>query len=535
MSKVTLNNITGGYAAVDLLNENFDAIEAAFDNTLSRNGSTPNTWLANQDANHKRLLNVADPIDDKDAANKEYVINAVVDATPIAFNKAAYTVDQFTGDGVDTTFSLTQAPGMGTNTQTYINGAYQNKNTYAVNGTTLTFTEAPPLNSKIEVFVITPLAAEVNAASNITIADAGNYYSSGYVEGALQEVMTRVREQVSVKDFGAVGDGVTDDTTAFTDAVASGNPVYVPYTTDFYAVTALTADQIKALYGPGTVKIAGALQQISSNASALSNDIAGLRYVNQNLQPSKWPSVDGSLFNGATSVQAKRTGGYGSYGLSLIEYLVDTPLAPPQFDVGQTAWVSTTNLVGGQAFGAWFGANTPSSSLGETYSSGSVIGMEINVGNRWGEIGLQSDITAVRCVTGLQIVPDVLPAPDGAYSGIYNGTFGQVFAQSIHGHKWWTATLIRADAIAATGIAHQANGGSTALLAPASWTKVTNYWEYALDLGSGTFLTAPINIPNSATSTTATAGGVGTLPPGIQGYLKIAVGGVVCKVPYYNN
>ena len=38
MSKVALNNITGGYAAVDLLNENFDAIEAAFDNTLSRDG-----------------------------------------------------------------------------------------------------------------------------------------------------------------------------------------------------------------------------------------------------------------------------------------------------------------------------------------------------------------------------------------------------------------------------------------------------------------------------------------------------------------
>ena len=33
----------------------------------------------------------------------------------------------------------------------YINGVYQNKNTYTVSSTTLTFSEAPPLTSLIEV------------------------------------------------------------------------------------------------------------------------------------------------------------------------------------------------------------------------------------------------------------------------------------------------------------------------------------------------------------------------------------------------
>jgi len=36
-------------------------------------------------------------------------------------------------------------------TLVYINGVYQNKNTYTVSGTTLTFSEAPPITSKIEV------------------------------------------------------------------------------------------------------------------------------------------------------------------------------------------------------------------------------------------------------------------------------------------------------------------------------------------------------------------------------------------------
>ena len=36
------------------------------------------------------------------------------------------------------------------------------------------------------------------------------------------------RTVVSVKDFGAVGDGITDDTQAFQDAIDSGNDVYIP-------------------------------------------------------------------------------------------------------------------------------------------------------------------------------------------------------------------------------------------------------------------------------------------------------------------
>lgn len=58
MAKVTLNTITAGYASVDLLNENFQAIADAFENTLSRNGETPNTLNADLDVNHNDILNV---------------------------------------------------------------------------------------------------------------------------------------------------------------------------------------------------------------------------------------------------------------------------------------------------------------------------------------------------------------------------------------------------------------------------------------------------------------------------------------------
>jgi hypothetical protein len=64
---------------------------------------------------------------------------------------ASYQIQNFTGTGAQTVFTLSAASFGEDFTFVYINGVYQNKNTYAVSGTTLTFSEAPPLTSKIEV------------------------------------------------------------------------------------------------------------------------------------------------------------------------------------------------------------------------------------------------------------------------------------------------------------------------------------------------------------------------------------------------
>jgi hypothetical protein len=64
---------------------------------------------------------------------------------------ASFTPQNFTGDGITTVFTLSEASFGENYTFVYINGVYQNKNTYAVSGTSLTFSEAPPITSKIEV------------------------------------------------------------------------------------------------------------------------------------------------------------------------------------------------------------------------------------------------------------------------------------------------------------------------------------------------------------------------------------------------
>lgn len=54
----TLTDITAAFASASKVNANFDAIEVAFDNTVSRDGSSPNQMLADFDLNSNDLLNV---------------------------------------------------------------------------------------------------------------------------------------------------------------------------------------------------------------------------------------------------------------------------------------------------------------------------------------------------------------------------------------------------------------------------------------------------------------------------------------------
>jgi hypothetical protein len=66
-------------------------------------------------------------------------------------NAVSYQIQNFTGNGIQTVFTLSAASIGEDYTFVYINGVYQNKNTYSINGATLTFSEAPPTTSKIEV------------------------------------------------------------------------------------------------------------------------------------------------------------------------------------------------------------------------------------------------------------------------------------------------------------------------------------------------------------------------------------------------
>jgi hypothetical protein len=179
------------------------------------------------------------------------------------------TVQRFSGTGSQTAFTLSSAPSGENNTQVYIDGVYQQKDTYSVATTTLTFSTAPPSGTdNIEVVTISTLALGQTSANLVTITDSGSYFTGSDVESALQEaaqatttkftqdgtgavartVDSKLNEFVSVKDFGAVGDGTTDDTVAIQAAIdSSANSIYFP--TGTYLINKSTSSDGHTNYG----------------------------------------------------------------------------------------------------------------------------------------------------------------------------------------------------------------------------------------------------------------------------------------------
>lgn len=86
MSKISpLTTIVSGYLSTTQLNANFAAIVAAFSNTVSRDGSTPNSMSANLDLNSNRIINVTNGINPQDVATINQLTNAAALVTSAAF------------------------------------------------------------------------------------------------------------------------------------------------------------------------------------------------------------------------------------------------------------------------------------------------------------------------------------------------------------------------------------------------------------------------------------------------------------------
>ena len=82
-----------------------------------------------------------------------------------------FKLSQFTGNGSTTVFTLSaQSPE--NNTNVYIDGVYQSKTNYAVSGTTLTFSTAPPSGSAIEVMAANAVVVSVGTPDDGTVTTA---------------------------------------------------------------------------------------------------------------------------------------------------------------------------------------------------------------------------------------------------------------------------------------------------------------------------------------------------------------------------
>ena len=147
MAKLSLTNVAAGYNLVATYNANNDLIEAAIENSISRDGTAPNTMSADLDLNDNNISNVATPTNASHAANKSYVDAqiAALGTTGSGFNEAlAYTMtNTFTiadalgtdniaisHDGTDANFDFTNTTDLNLNDGVKLK-VWDSSNTYS--------------------------------------------------------------------------------------------------------------------------------------------------------------------------------------------------------------------------------------------------------------------------------------------------------------------------------------------------------------------------------------------------------------------
>jgi hypothetical protein len=133
--------------------------------------------------------------------------------------------------------------------------------------------------------------------TNKTIALANNTvnYTQGGVGAATRTVQARLRDSISVKDFGAVGDGVADDTVAvqaaLTAVVASGDRLFFPPGT--YLCGKLTVTGGFDAFGPATIKLKNATNDnlIANTGAAVDIKLVDLVFDGNQANQTAYASV----------------------------------------------------------------------------------------------------------------------------------------------------------------------------------------------------------------------------------------------------
>ena len=104
-------------------------------------------------------------------------------------------LNTFTGNGSTTTYTLTQNPASELNTQIFIDGVYQRKDSYSVSGVTLTFDAAVASGAAIEVMMFTQTdintlpASFVSGLTEVTATGSDHLMVYDATDGALKKAL----------------------------------------------------------------------------------------------------------------------------------------------------------------------------------------------------------------------------------------------------------------------------------------------------------------------------------------------------------
>lgn len=177
------------------------------------------------------------------------------------------------------------------------------------NSTTVTFTAGLHVGALVKFVSAEVLSTNVTSASTTTftgfnsqvgvvqdIADADGSDWIGFEPdgtGAVaRSVESKLRETVSVKDFGAVGDGVTDDTAAFNAATAFGGRIFIPE--GVYILNGALLRSGIELFGEGVSKTILRAKPGANNAVLITENFAILQNALETIGGANYKTRAGS-------------------------------------------------------------------------------------------------------------------------------------------------------------------------------------------------------------------------------------------------
>lgn len=154
MAKLTLNTIGSRYGSIDALNDNSNLIEAALENTLSRDGTGPNNMESDLDMDSNNIINLADGINNTDAVTVKQLNGGLQGIASGNIVKLREIATATTGQTIFNLSGLTYTPASN-NLSVYIQGIKQRLTSAYVetDNNTITFTEAVPVNAVVEFIV----------------------------------------------------------------------------------------------------------------------------------------------------------------------------------------------------------------------------------------------------------------------------------------------------------------------------------------------------------------------------------------------
>jgi len=198
----TTTSITSGHASITALNANITALKEGFDNTISRDGSSPNTMSADLDLNGNDITNVATITD---ATGTDVVAAAAASATAAATSATASATS-----ATASASSATTSSNYAVKVDGAVTGSDYSAKAWSIGGTGITDTSSRG-------------AAKEWATETASSVDTSEYSSKEYAVG--------------VQRRGAASGGSAKDWATYT----SGTVDNAEYSAKYYAAQAATS------------------------------------------------------------------------------------------------------------------------------------------------------------------------------------------------------------------------------------------------------------------------------------------------------